>query len=129
MSQTIELQLPYPPSTNRYWRRVGNKTVLSRDARLYIQRVREIWFMQRLDGARGLGESPLSVEIRVFPPDRRRRDLDNVLKAALDSLQHAGVFHDDSQIVRLTVERGQCVRDGSLVVVLAKAEEDGATGA
>jgi len=121
-TQSITIDLPYPPSTNRYWRRVGNKTVLSRDARLYIKQVREIWFMQRLDGARGLGESPLSVEIRVHPPDRRRRDLDNVLKAALDSLQHAGVFCDDSQIVRLVVEKADCVPEGALHVEIIRHE-------
>jgi crossover junction endodeoxyribonuclease RusA len=42
----------------------------------------------------------------VHAPDRRRRDLDNVLKSTLDSLTHAGVWDDDSQIDQLSVERG-----------------------
>jgi len=47
----------------------------------------------------------LAVEIYVYPPDRRRRDLDNILKNLLDSMQHAGVYKDDQQIDRLLVIR------------------------
>lgn len=51
----------------------------------------------------------LAVEILALPPDRRRRDLDNALKAALDALTHAGVWEDDSQIDELTIIRGDAV--------------------
>ncbi len=47
---------------------------------------------------------PVAVEIILCPPDRRRRDIDNCLKALLDSLTHAGVWEDDSQVKRLTVD-------------------------
>ena len=41
----------------------------------------------------------LRVSAEFYPPDARRRDLDNVGgKALLDSLQAAGLFEDDSQI-------------------------------
>lgn len=45
----------------------------------------------------------LKVEIEAFRPDKRRRDLDNLLKATLDGLAHAGVYEDDSQIVDLHI--------------------------
>ena len=45
----------------------------------------------------------LRVEIEAFRPDKRRRDLDNLLKATLDGLAHAGVYEDDSQIVDLRI--------------------------
>jgi crossover junction endodeoxyribonuclease RusA len=41
----------------------------------------------------------------AFPPDRRRRDLDNIQKPVLDALQHAGVYEDDSQIDLLVTRR------------------------
>jgi len=41
----------------------------------------------------------------AFPPDRRRRDLDNLLKSVLDALEHAGVYADDSQVDLLVVRR------------------------
>jgi crossover junction endodeoxyribonuclease RusA len=52
----------------------------------------------------------------AFPPDRRRRDLDNLQKPLLDALQHAGVYEDDSQ-VDLLLSRRRERRDGGQVVV------------
>jgi crossover junction endodeoxyribonuclease RusA len=43
--------------------------------------------------------------IQAWLPDRRRRDLDNLLKAVQDALAHAGVYDDDSQIVDLRIRR------------------------
>jgi crossover junction endodeoxyribonuclease RusA len=41
----------------------------------------------------------------AFPPDRRRRDLDNIQKPVLDALQHARVYQDDSQVDLLVTRR------------------------
>jgi crossover junction endodeoxyribonuclease RusA len=41
----------------------------------------------------------------AFPPDRRQRDLDNLQKPALDAMEHAGVYQDDSQIDLLLTRR------------------------
>ncbi|RLS52912.1 MAG: RusA family crossover junction endodeoxyribonuclease [Planctomycetota bacterium] len=48
---------------------------------------------------------PLQAELHLYPPDRRRRDCDNFQKGVWDSLQHAGVYLDDSQIRRLIIEK------------------------
>lgn len=47
----------------------------------------------------------LSITVVIYPPDARRRDVDNVCKALFDSLQYSNVFKDDSQIDRLTITR------------------------
>lgn len=61
----------------------------------------------------------LRVEISVTPPDRRRRDLDNLLKAVLDSMQAAAVYYDDSQIDELLVIRRPVRKgEGELIVSL-----------
>jgi crossover junction endodeoxyribonuclease RusA len=41
--------------------------------------------------------------IEAWRPDERKRDLDNLLKAPLDALTHAGVYLDDHLIVHLTI--------------------------
>jgi Holliday junction resolvase RusA-like endonuclease len=112
----IELELPYPPSVNHYWRRVGARTLISRGGRAFRDAVCAIL------AARGIRplDGPLVVEVRVFPPDKRRRDVDNVQKALLDALQHGGAYGDDSQIVRLTIEKREPLDGGKTFVRIRK---------
>lgn len=90
----LELELPYPPSVNHYYRRVGPRTLISREGRRYRERVGAILRalqVRPIDGR-------LALAADLYPPDNRRRDLDNAMKALCDSLQHGGAFRDDSQI-------------------------------
>lgn len=43
----------------------------------------------------------LKMSLLIYPPDRRKRDIDNVNKALLDALEHAGVYANDNQIKHL----------------------------
>jgi crossover junction endodeoxyribonuclease RusA len=111
-SHAITLELPYPPSVNHYWRRVGARTLISREGRRFRARV-----CARLALRSG---GPLSgrvaVHVTAHPPDRRRRDLDNAMKALLDALAHGGVYEDDGQVDRIEIERGELVPGGKVVV-------------
>ena len=51
---------------------------------------------------------------------RRRRDLDNCLKSLLDAMEHGGAYADDSQIVRLAVEKREPVDGGKTLVRIRK---------
>lgn len=105
---TLTITLPWPPSVNSMWRtpRTGplaGRTMLSEDGRRYRKAVADQVLLQRV---RALGaDARLAVHIEAWVPDRRRRDLDNVLKGALDALTHAGVWADDEQIDSLTIVR------------------------
>jgi len=99
----IELTLPWPPSCNTYYRNIRGKTLISAKGREYRAAVADQVLIQR--GAKQFA-GRLSVVIVAHVPDRRRRDLDNMLNGALDSLTHAGVWLDDSQIDSLTISRG-----------------------
>lgn len=88
----IELTLPYPPSVNRTLRAVGGRVILSKRYRDWI-----------LDAGRAVGEQvdgqPMLQAYRLWidatPPDRRARDLDNIIKPTQDLLKRAGVIEDD----------------------------------
>ena len=108
----LEIELPFPPSVNHYYRRVGPRTLVSREGRAFRKRVCAI--LARL-GVKPL-DGPLAITIDVHPPDRRRRDIDNVQKSLLDALEHGGAYHDDSQIVRLVAEKRDVVPNGKVNV-------------
>jgi len=91
--------LPFPPSVNHYWRHVGHRTLISRTGRAYRQQV--LHDVQQL-GLRAI-TGPIKLEVIATRPDRRRRDVDNLLKSLLDALDHADVYEDDSQIQDLRI--------------------------
>lgn len=99
-SMTIEL--PWPPSANTYWRRNGGNYFISAKGIAYRNLTcvlaRE-WIEHFIYNVR------LRVLVEAYPPDRRRRDLDNICKCLFDSLQKARVYDDDSQIDSLTILR------------------------
>ncbi len=107
-------ELPFPPSVNHYWRRVGPRTLISREGREFRRKVCSIL-------AAGSGDpfaGPIAVRLDAYPPDRRRRDLDNLLKGTLDALEHGGAYDDDGQIDLLVVSRQETVDGGRLIVRL-----------
>ena len=108
------ITLPYPPSVNHYWRRVGSRTLISREGRTFRRNVCAL-----LNG--GNARQPpldwrIALVMNAYPPDRRRRDLDNLQKAILDALEHAGVYEDDSQVDLLVTHRREVVPAGKLMV-------------
>jgi crossover junction endodeoxyribonuclease RusA len=96
-----ELTLPWPPSVNTYWRNFNGRTIISAKGREYREVV-----------VHNLSYDPdpeffigaVKVEITAYRPDNRKRDLDNLLKAPLDALSHAGVWQDDYQITDLRIK-------------------------
>lgn len=113
----LEVELPYPPSINHYWRRVGPRTLISRTGRSFRAEVVAILARRRVISLVG----PLDVRIDLHPPDFRRRDVDNAMKSLLDALQHGGAYGDDSQIVHLEISRREPVEGGKTVVRIRKA--------
>ncbi|KPL06510.1 hypothetical protein AMJ85_10315 [candidate division BRC1 bacterium SM23_51] len=113
----VTYELPYPPSVNHYWRRVGRRMLISRSGRNYRKAVVMLLTAMRAQPIRG----ELVVRVKVFPPDGRRRDLDNLQKALFDALEHGNAFGDDSQIAKLEVERASIVPDGKVIVEIAPA--------
>lgn len=96
----IELTLPWPPTVNTYYRNFNGRSIISKKGREYRVAVAEQVLVQR--AAKHIDHA-VKVEIKAYRPDRRRRDLDNLLKALLDSMTHAGVMSDDALIEDLRV--------------------------
>jgi crossover junction endodeoxyribonuclease RusA len=111
------IELPWPPSVNSYWRNIGSRAIISKPGRQYRQAVQVAVLIA---GGRRNMLGSLSVRILAYPPDKRRRDLDNVLKAPLDALAKCGVYEDDSQISKLSIERMGPTKPGCLLVEIVE---------
>ena len=120
MIDCIELTLPWSPSVNHYWRNVGGKVLVSAEGRKYQRKVSDLVSVERY--MRRVPLKPytgrLAVRIEAAPPDRRRRDIDNLNKCVLDSITKAGIWLDDSQVDELTILRLPPEKDGRLRVVI-----------
>jgi len=110
--EALTIELPYPPSVNHYWRRVGARTLISREGRRFRRSVCARLAVRKAQPMTGR----VAVHVTAHPPDRRRRDLDNAMKALLDALAHGGVYEDDGQIDRIEIERGEVAPGGKVVV-------------
>lgn len=111
----MKLILPFPPSVNTYWRHpnkgaFAGKSLISAAGRKF-QSAACAAIVEQLRRLPKPTSAPASVEIVLFPPDNRIRDLDNYNKALFDALTHAGVWEDDSQVKRMLVEWGPVIRE------------------
>jgi len=105
----FKVALPWPPTVNLYWRHKVTGRIatvyVSAEGKQYRKAVNDL-VLEAATVQRYLKQTgPVRVVIEAFPPDRRKRDLDNILKSLLDSLTHAGVWEDDSQIEDLRIYR------------------------
>ena len=116
----IDIVIPYPPSVNTYWRAVKGRVIISKRGREYRGAVD--YAIRDLDISGLPLLNRLRVVIRATMPDRRRRDIDNINKAALDALGYAGIFGDDEQIDDLRILRGDVLSPGCLDIEITEIE-------
>ncbi len=96
----MKFVLPFPPSVNTYWRApnkgpLAGRHLISAKGRAY-QSAACAAIVEQLRRLPKPTSTPAAVENTLFPPDARRRDIDNYNKALFDALTHAGVWEDDS---------------------------------
>lgn len=96
----MKLTLDVPPSANRYWRHNQGRTHRSNEANAYRDYVCLLCRTQGIEPLQG----DLRVTVNFYRP-AKRGDLDNIFKQLFDSLQAAGVYHNDSQIAELHARR------------------------
>ena len=122
MARTLKLTLPYPPTANSLYEH-GGRLRLTRNQKSYRIAVFAEVFNSHEEHLVG----PLGIAIDAVRPDKRKRDLDNLLKSTIDALQHARLFADDSQIEDLSIRWASVPPDppGRLIVTLRELSGDG----
>lgn len=109
----IELELPVPISENQYRRTVKGMgfPIISAAGRKYKENLKMMVRQRGINMIRG----DVSVTVVYYPPDRRRRDIDNIFKCLFDAITEAKLIEDDSCIRRLTAEKMDPVAPAGLV--------------
>lgn len=110
---------PFPPSLNHCWGVVGKRRFLSANYKAFLNDVALVVAGTRLADPTVDG---YYVTLRVAPPDRRKRDLDNVVKPVFDALTRCCVWSDDCYVNRLLVERAEPVKNGQVIVHVGAME-------
>ena len=95
----IELELPNAISENAYRRYVPgcNHPVICAAGRKFHELVKHRFAES---GQRKIS-GPVVIQLDFYPPDNRKRDLDNQFKCLFDSIVRAGCIDDDSCIREL----------------------------
>lgn len=114
---SLHFILPFPPSVNACWRTVKGRILLSDKGRKFrssaiasiIEQLKR--FPKPID-------HDVSVTVKMYPPTKQRRDIDNYLKAPFDALTHAKVWNDDDQVKHIDVTWCEVVKGGRFEITI-----------
>ncbi|WP_457626605.1 RusA family crossover junction endodeoxyribonuclease [Persephonella sp.] len=87
---------------SRAFTKSGKRYIVPKDVSIKINKA--IWELQQQHKNEPV-DIPVSVKILFILPDRRRRDLDNIMKTLGDCMVYAGILQDDNLIYRQILEK------------------------
>lgn len=112
------ISLPWPPTVNTYYTVARGRKIMSKRGRVY--KANAAYELLKQGTETGL-KGDICLTIRAYPPDRRKRDLDNILKPILDVLTEYGAYGDDSQVSDLRIQRFNHRKPGRIEIVMSGA--------
>lgn len=114
-------RLPVPKS-NRYIRRKGGKVF--KPPRVVNWEVRAIWELREQYKGEPINWE-ISVDVVLILPNKRKRDIDNMLKSLWDVLEKAGVIKNDNLIYEVrTVKKVEKGKEGVYIKIKRFKEEE-----
>ncbi len=87
---------------SRVFSKSGKRYIVPKDVSLKINKA--IWELQNQSDNKKFSQ-PVEVEIIFLLPNKKRRDLDNIMKTLGDCLVYAGILDDDNLIFKQTLEK------------------------
>lgn len=100
----IKVTIPdIPPSVNSYWRTALNKKT-GRPTRYLSKRAKQWKELVNLTCSKKIHPDKIEMSVVFHLKNHKRRDIDNMTKALLDSFEDI-FYKDDKQIYRLTLEK------------------------
>ena len=120
MPEPITLKLPLPPTINHYY----SSKVIKKNGKyipmIYVQDSVHLFRKQVVEITCQVISEPLlgriAINVVIHPKSNRTTDIDNHIKGLLDALTKAAVWTDDSQVDKITIERGRPINGGLCVI-------------
>lgn len=127
----LEMELPWPPSINHY--KKSGRMVKTSTGKIYQQRIdtkeTKLFYDESMiaisskrasNGFISFQDSTISltVTIDLYPPNKRRIDIDNRIKVLVDSLVRSNLILDDYLIDKLIVTRMDVCKGGKAIVTV-----------
>lgn len=117
MNPSITLILPFPPSVNACWRNINGKTLISAKGRAFRANAAAAIYEQLRKRPKAITEH-VSVIVKMYPPTKHRRDIDNYLKAPFDAVTHANIWKDDDQVKHVDMRWCEIVKGGRFEITI-----------
>jgi Holliday junction resolvase RusA-like endonuclease len=113
-----------PPSTNHLYTPIGRgKQILKANVSKFKNQTGYLAKGAARQQGWKLTSEPVKMTIWWTPPDRRKRDSSNIIKAIEDAI--AGiVYQDDSQVMTITVHKMKPIKPGSTLIVVEELRRD-----
>ena len=105
-----------PPSVNNYWVGTGRTCKVS-------DRGRDFHDLVAMTIPQLNTTSRLKLDVTFHFPNKQRRDIDNFLKATIDSLVKCGLCVDDEQFDELSVKRGEVIKGGLIKIIVLELQK------
>lgn len=85
-----------------------------------VRYVNDVYYLIREQKLKATTADKLRIELYIYPPDEKKRDIDNVVKAVLDALQFAGIYTDDFKVWQLYIERRGVRKLGEVEFIITR---------
>lgn len=108
----LDAEIPMPPSINRNTRFGKNGAYSSPEYKSWQKEVGLIFMAAKAKEM----TPPYRIAYTVGRPDKRQRDIDNLIKPLNDALQRAGILTNDSLVEELSIRWDEAVPKGMVVV-------------
>ncbi len=106
----------------RVYSKSGKRYIVPKDVSIKINKA--IWELQNQYDASPFS-NPVEVNILFVLPNKRRRDLDNIMKTLGDCLVYAGVITDDNLIYKQVLEKVVVKgKEGVIIKIKEYVEEE-----
>lgn len=113
-------RLTYPPSANSMYRAVRGSVIKSKAYRAWFDAVR---FEHKPPMDKALS-GRYQIHLIATPPDRRRRDLDNLIKPVLDALTELRLTPDDQHCRKIMAEWAEPSKNAAGITVHCREFEE-----